>query len=63
MALFAGLNASQMKDFGILNHRIPKHSKFMTEESRILSFERWPISEIKNSTDLAKAGFYYTGTL
>ncbi|XP_065225489.1 baculoviral IAP repeat-containing protein 2-like [Planococcus citri] len=55
------LDANQMKDFGILNHRIPKHSKYMTEESRVASFETWPVSEIKAPIDLAKAGFYYTG--
>lgn len=51
-----------MKDFGILNHRIPKHSKFMTEEARISSYEKWPKRDIKDPIELAKAGFYYTGT-
>lgn len=55
------LDANQMKDFGILNHRIPKHSKYMTEESRVASFETWPVSEIKTPQELANAGFYYTG--
>lgn len=50
-----------MKDFGILNHRIPKHSKFMTEESRISSFEKWPKREVIDPLELARAGFYYTG--
>lgn len=56
-----GLDANRMKDFGILNHRIPKHSKFMTEESRISSFEKWPKREVIDPLELAKAGFYYTG--
>ncbi len=50
-----------MKDFGILNHRIPKHSKFMTEEARVASYEKWPKKNIKDPVELAKAGFYYTG--
>lgn len=56
-----GLDANRMKDFGILNHRIPKHSKFMTEESRISSFEKWPKREVIDPLELVKAGFYYTG--
>ena len=52
-----------MKDFGILNHRIPKHSKYMTEESRILSFDKWPKTDIKDPLELARAGFYYTGSM
>lgn len=52
-----------MRDFGILNHRIPKHSKYMTEEARIASFEKWPKSDIKDPRELAEAGFYYTGKL
>lgn len=50
-----------MRDLGILNHRIPKHSKYMTEEARISSFEKWPKSDVKDPVELAKAGFYYTG--
>lgn len=51
-----------MKDFGILKHRIPKHLKYMTEESRISSFDKWPKTDMINPVELAKAGFYYTGT-
>lgn len=52
-----------MRDFGILNHRIPKHSKYMTGEARIASFEKWPKSDIKDPGELAEAGFYYTGKI
>nr|QEY08360.1 inhibitor of apoptosis [Phenacoccus solenopsis] len=55
------LDASRMKEFGILNHRIPKHSKYMTEESRVSSYESWPVPDVKTPQELSKAGFYYTG--
>ena len=36
--------------------------RFTTEESRIRSFENWPASANKTPEELAKAGFFYTGT-
>lgn len=41
--------------------RGPKHKQFITEASRLRSFQDWPISMKQKPNDLAEAGFFYTG--
>lgn len=46
--------------FGILTDK-PKYDKYLTLNSRVSSFKNWPKTKSQNITELAKAGFGYTG--
>jgi hypothetical protein len=40
---------------------IPKHSNFSTAESRMLTYDAWPTTNVQSPNELAVAGFFYTG--
>ncbi|XP_064627092.1 baculoviral IAP repeat-containing protein 3-like isoform X2 [Lineus longissimus] len=41
---------------------VPKHSNFRTVETRLLTYDNWPTSNVQRPKELAEAGFFYTGT-
>lgn len=44
-----------------LPHCMPMYAKYETYESRLKSFCDWPIGLNQTDTDMATAGFFYTG--
>ncbi|XP_064634420.1 uncharacterized protein LOC135492142 [Lineus longissimus] len=40
---------------------MPKHSNFRTVESRLLTYDNWPSSNVQRPNELAEAGFFFTG--
>lgn len=50
-----------LKELGVQDHRIPRHGKFSTYDSRLNTFSQWPPSLTQKPHDLAEAGFYFTG--
>ena len=48
------------ENMGIIIER-PKHPRYATLASRILSFQNWPTTNSMSSETLAEAGFVYTG--
>lgn len=58
-----GIDSSveSLKELGVQDHRIPRHPKFSTYDSRLNTFSQWPPSLAQKPHDLAEAGFYFTG--
>nr|CAD7601588.1 unnamed protein product [Timema genevievae] len=62
-----GLNSQPKKevnidDLGIQLHRGPKHPKYSTPESRLLTYTDWPRRLTRQTPEtLVQAGFYYIG--
>nr|CAD7264450.1 unnamed protein product [Timema shepardi] len=49
-------------DLGIQLHRGPKHPKYSTPESRLLTYSHWPRQLTRQTPEtLVQAGFYYIG--
>lgn len=44
-----------------LVHQQPKYSNYETYEARLKTFAYWPISLNQKNTELASAGFFYSG--
>lgn len=44
-----------------LPHCQPKYSKYETYEARVKTFAYWPIGLNQTKTDMAEAGFFYSG--
>jgi len=53
--------STEPKNLGITPTRGPANQRFITETSRLATFEGWPPSLNQKPEDLAKAGFYYEG--
>merc|ERR1711874_237533 len=45
----------------VLPHRRPMYSNFVTQSSRLETFATWPIQLAQTPSELASAGFFYTG--
>ena len=45
----------------VLPHRKPMYSNFVTRSSRLETFKTWPIQLGQTPSELASAGFFYTG--
>merc|ERR1712183_580334 len=45
----------------VLPHRRPMYSNFVTQNSRLETFATWPIQLAQTPSELASAGFFYTG--
>ena len=45
------------------NLQIPRHEHYLTLQTRIDSFSRWPSVKKQKPDELAKAGFYYNGVV
>lgn len=45
----------------LIQTRPPAHPKYVTYESRLQSFEDWPVAIKQKPAELAEAGFYYFG--
>ena len=39
----------------------PRNPRYATQEEREKSFDKWPRNKTQTKTQLADAGFYYTG--
>ncbi|KAL1131911.1 hypothetical protein AAG570_011522 [Ranatra chinensis] len=50
-----------LKELGIQSHRVPRHPKFATYESRHQTYCTWPKTLSQKPEDLADAGFFFTG--
>lgn len=50
-----------INDLNIQTYSHPIMPMFITLDSRLKSYENWPISLSQKPQDLSKAGFYYTG--
>lgn len=48
---------------GLPLHSGPKRRDYLTYESRLASFVRWPERVKQKPADLAEAGFFYCGKL
>ena len=45
----------------VLPHRRPMFSNFVTQNSRLETFASWPLQLAQTPSELASAGFFYTG--
>ena len=45
----------------VLPHRRPMYSNFVTQNSRLETFATWPVQLAQTPSELASAGFFYTG--
>ena len=45
----------------VLPHRKPMYSNFLTQNSRLETFKTWPEQLAQTPSELASAGFFYTG--
>lgn len=52
-----------MKSLGVQIHKVAKHPKYSTKDSRLATFVTWPIDMTQSPEDLADAGFFYPGNL
>lgn len=50
-----------MRSLGVQSHRIARHPKYISTESRLATFTAWPGDVTKTPDELAEAGFYYAG--
>uniref|UniRef100_A0A1B6IHN5 RING-type domain-containing protein n=1 Tax=Homalodisca liturata TaxID=320908 RepID=A0A1B6IHN5_9HEMI len=53
---------SIMKSLGVQNHRVAKHPKYTSKDSRLATYQSWPQDTKQTPDDLAEAGFYYLGS-
>jgi hypothetical protein len=47
---------------GLRQDRPPVHMEMATLDARLQSFANWPQDKTQKPSDLAEAGFFYTGT-
>nr|XP_045624378.1 baculoviral IAP repeat-containing protein 3-like [Procambarus clarkii] len=52
---------SPMTDNGVHQHTIAKREDYLTLESRLASFNKWPERVTQKPTELSEAGFFYCG--
>ena len=45
----------------VLPHRRPMYSNFVSQNSRLETFKTWPVQLAQTPSELAWAGFFYTG--
>ena len=53
-------NVSTQQDC-VLPHKRPTYSNYVTQSSRLETFSSWPVQLSQTPSELASAGFFYTG--
>ncbi|KAK9502252.1 hypothetical protein O3M35_011055 [Rhynocoris fuscipes] len=54
-------NLENLKELGVLSHRVPSNPKYSTYESRLRTYTDWPSTLCQKPEQLAEAGFYFSG--
>ncbi|CAL4065035.1 unnamed protein product, partial [Meganyctiphanes norvegica] len=55
------MNEINLEDMGLPQYSGPKRKDFLTKDSRLESFNKWPERVTQKPVDLAESGFFYCG--